>query len=201
MYSTVLTYEELVHRYFGNGSQLAETFLELVPTPATFKKMAKDDFRALLEVGDPKIADLIIAIQLGEVILKSPDTIIGHAYSSRIVGMNYIDQYAGDDQESITVLCTDVHNEIIAQRRLFSGGHGECSVFPDYIFRYAIKNCAHSIILVHNHPTGNVAPSDNDLRMCTRLERAGNLLGIHLLDFIIVGGTDYYSWRENLPSE
>lgn len=90
-----------------------------------------------------------------------------------------------------------MHNEIIHFQILFAGGTSECALYPDQILRIGIQNYASGMILAHNHPTGVPKPSEADKMFCQRIEAAGRLVGIPLLDFIIVGNTDYFSWREN----
>ncbi|MBI2108049.1 hypothetical protein HYT54_02885 [Candidatus Woesearchaeota archaeon] len=66
-------------------------------------------------------------------------------------------------------------------------------VHPREVFKEAIKNSANSVILVHNHPSGSVEPSDEDYRVNKVLVEAGNLIGIKVLDHLIVGNTIYFS--------
>ncbi len=189
-------YQQLVQKYFADQPHAAEALLLKSPTPADFHHLTKNELRYLKGTSPMEVEKFLLAVQLGELIVKSPRNLYGHAYSSTLVGKNFMNEYAGDQQESVVVLCTDVHNEIIARQQLFIGGRSQCSLYPDQIFRYALKNCAAGVIIVHNHPTGYSEPSDNDLMMCQRLERAGNPIGIQLIDFLIIGHNKYYSWRE-----
>jgi DNA repair protein RadC len=193
---TMTNYRKLVKQYFMAEPELATWFLKRVPTAADFRCLSTNELRFLKSRSPQLIGQFITALQLGALIVKSPHELYGHAYSSALVGKNFMEEYAGEKQESVTVLCTDVHNEIIARRQLFVGGRSQCCLYPDQIYRYALKNCASGVIIVHNHPSGQIEPSDNDLLMCQRLEKAGNTIGIQLLDFLIVGQERYYSWRE-----
>lgn len=190
-------YQKLVHEYFRKTPDLAEYFLKRVPTPAEFRQLSQNELRFIKSQAPNELGKFIVALELGELIVKSPRNLYGHAYTSTLVGRTFVEEYAGDQQESVTILCTDVHNEIIAKQQLFIGGTSQCCLFPDQIFRYALKNCAMGVIVIHNHPSGIIEPSDTDLSMCQRVEQAGNAIGISLLDFMIVGGGKYYSWREN----
>ncbi|WP_251547228.1 JAB domain-containing protein [Limosilactobacillus caecicola] len=194
---TTRNYRKLVQEYFIDQPELAVWFLKHVPTAHDFRQLTVNERRLIKGRAKKELGQFFAAVQLGELIVKSPHELYGHAYSSSLVGNSFVDEYAGEEQESVTVLCTDVHNEIVARHQLFVGGRSQCSLYPDQIFRYALKNCAAGVIIVHNHPSGSIEPSDNDLLMCQRLERAGNTIGICLLDFIIIGQAHYYSWREN----
>lgn len=190
-------YQTMIQKYFNDAPELAKQLFKLAPTAAEFRQLSTREVLYLKNFSPQKLGKFLDAVQIGELIVKSPRSLYGHAYSSTLVGQALLDEYAGDQQESVTIICTDVHNEIIAKQRLFIGGQSQCSLFPDQIFRYAIKNCATGVIVVHNHPSGRIEPSDNDLQMCRRIDRAGNTIGIHLLDFLIVGDESYYSWRED----
>ncbi len=190
-------YQTLIRTYFNDEPNLAEQIFKLAPTAAEFRQLSTREITYLKNLSTERMGRFLDAVQIGEFIVKSPHDLYGHAYSSTLVGQALLEEYAGDQQESVTILCTDVHNEIIAKQRLFIGGQSQCSLFPDQIFRYAIKNCATGVIVVHNHPSGSIEPSDNDLQMCRRIDQAGNTIGIHLLDFLIVGSESYYSWRED----
>ena len=104
---------------------------------------------------------------------------------------------SGENQESLYLVVTDVHNDIIDIKKMFVGGLSECSVYPDRVFRRALLQSANGIAVVHNHPSGNVEPSSADIAMIKRLEKGSRILGITFLDFLIVGRNSYYSWREN----
>ncbi|MDO5037596.1 MAG: DNA repair protein RadC [Tissierellia bacterium] len=69
-------------------------------------------------------------------------------------------------------------------------------VHPREVFASAISNRAHSLILVHNHPTGQVSPSSEDIRLTERLKEVGSLVGIPVVDHLIIGDGTYYSFLE-----
>lgn len=189
-------YQKLIQEYFTDTPELVQQILKLAPTAVEFRQLSTRELSFLKNQAPLTMEKFLGAVQIGQLITKSPRNLYGHAYSSTMVGKAFLNEYAGDQQESVTILCTDIHNEIIAKQRLFIGGQSQCSLFPDQIFRYAIKNCAAGVIVIHNHPSGCVEPSDNDLQMCRRIDQAGNTIGIHLLDFLIIGNERYYSWRE-----
>ncbi len=69
-------------------------------------------------------------------------------------------------------------------------------VHPREVFSYAIKNSSASIIICHNHPSGDPSPSDEDIKVTYRLEKCGEILGIHLIDHLIIGNGQYISLKE-----
>lgn len=70
-------------------------------------------------------------------------------------------------------------------------------VHPREVFRPAIVGSAHSIILVHNHPSGDATPSLDDIKITDQLKRVGDMVGIKVLDHVIVGKEGYHSFRED----
>ena len=190
-------YQTLIRTYFNDEPNLAEQIFKLAPTAAEFRQLSTREITYLKNLSTERMGRFLDAVQIGEFIVKSPHDLYGHAYSSTLVGQALLEEYAGDQQESVTILCTDVHNEIIAKQRLFIGGQSQCSLFPDQIFRYAIKNCATGVIVVHNHPSGNTMPSHEDIYVTKRIIETGDLIGIPLIDHIIIGDGRYTSMKEN----
>lgn len=192
-----LKYRSLIKGALYDQPELCAWWLKQVPTPAAFRNLSVNKRNQLANHDLVHLAPMLSAIEAGEVIVKSPREYWGQAYSSQLIGQDLIDYFAGCEQEQVALLCTDVHNDIIQFQILFAGGTSECALYPDQILRHALQNCASGIILAHNHPTGLPKPSSADQRFCERMEHAGRLVGIPLLDFLVIGNMDYHSWREN----
>ncbi len=103
----------------------------------------------------------------------------------------------GKANEEVWVLLLDTRLQVIADRQVSKGGITETSVDIRIVLREAIAAQATSMILVHNHPTGNVSPSRADDLLTKRLADAGKIMNITLQDHVIVGGNDFYSYRDN----
>lgn len=102
------------------------------------------------------------------------------------------------DQEHFIMLLLNVQNELIGYKHLNSGTIDQVAVYPRIVMRNAILMGAAGIILVHNHPSGHVVPSEEDKRLTNAIKTAGELLDVRVLDHIIIGGgTAIYSFREN----
>ena len=103
----------------------------------------------------------------------------------------------GDEaQEVVLVVILDTKNKINAIHRVFTGSLNTSVAHPREIFRSALLNNGARILVYHNHPSGNTEPSEADLIFTKRMEEAGNILGIDLLDHIIVSGKEWLSLRE-----
>ncbi|MDO4902817.1 MAG: JAB domain-containing protein [Limosilactobacillus sp.] len=177
------------------SQELFLNFLEKFPTPLKVKQMSRDDRKKVLDWG-PEMRSMIAGIELGQLVAKSHYEIVGHAYSSAMLGKEMIDQFQDEEQECVAIAYTDVHNDIIDIELLFRGGHSECMLYPDRIFSSALRQSATGIVMIHNHPSGDVEPSPQDLNFAKRLESGCQILGLQMLDFLIVGHDNYYSWRE-----
>ena len=100
------------------------------------------------------------------------------------------------DKEVIVAFYLDTRNKIISREIVSIGTLNTSVVHPREIFRTAIIRNACSIILAHNHPSGNVKPSNEDIEVTRKLKKAGVILGIELLDHLIVSREDYYSFED-----
>lgn len=102
------------------------------------------------------------------------------------------------DQEHLRVILLNTRNEVLSTHEVYVGNANSAMVRPAEIFRPAIRNNAASLIVVHNHPSGNLAPSDDDIAITKSLMASGKMLGIEVLDHLIVGsGSRYVSMNEN----
>lgn len=101
------------------------------------------------------------------------------------------------EQEHLVVIAVDSRFNIINQEEIFIGTINEIIIHPREIFVNAIKSMAYGIILVHNHPSGNSNPSENDIISTNKLVEIGKFLNIKVLDHLIISKNDYYSLREN----
>ena len=98
-------------------------------------------------------------------------------------------------QEHLVVLSLDGANRLIAKRLVTIGTLNASLVHPREVYSDPLKDRAASIIVIHNHPSGTLEPSDADIQVTQRLKDAGKLLGINLLDHIIIAKTGYYSLK------
>jgi DNA repair protein RadC len=93
-------------------------------------------------------------------------------------------------QEAVVALCLDVKNKIISKNLITLGLSDQSLVHPREVFRNAITENASSIIMVHNHPTGETSPSPEDLRITRQMIDAGRIIGIRVLDHVIIGRSE-----------
>ncbi|MBT99154.1 MAG: hypothetical protein CL902_11070 [Dehalococcoidia bacterium] len=102
------------------------------------------------------------------------------------------------DQEHLRVILLNTRNEVLSTHEIYVGNVNSSVVRPSEIFRPAVRNNAPSLIVVHNHPSGNPAPSDDDIAITKDLVESGKILGIDVLDHLVIGsGQRYVSMNEN----
>ncbi|MBC2919677.1 JAB domain-containing protein [Staphylococcus saprophyticus] len=108
--------------------------------------------------------------------IKSPED--GAEIASRFIGR--------DDREVFFVMCLNTKNHVVAVHRCHIGSLNASIVHPREVFKSAILNNAASVIVAHQHPSGDITPSMEDISVTKRLEEAGKLLGIEVLDHLVV---------------
>ncbi|HEY2773763.1 MAG TPA: DNA repair protein RadC [Candidatus Binatia bacterium] len=102
-----------------------------------------------------------------------------------------------DKRESFFAVLVDGRNRVIAKTRVSQGSLGSSVVHPREAFRSAVREAAAAVLFVHNHPSGDPTPSQEDRRITVRLRHAGELMGIPVLDHVVVGRSGYWSFAEN----
>lgn len=130
---------------------------------------------------------------------KALDTRRIHTSSPRTVADFLISELGHQCSEHFVVLMVNNKNMIVKYDIISKGTVSETIVHPREVFRSAVKPLASGIIIAHNHPSGNVQPSKNDVDTTKRIHEAGKIMGIELLDHIIVGFDthDFYSMKEH----
>ena len=108
----------------------------------------------------------------------------------------YMEEMRYLKQENFKTVYLDTKNNITGDKLITIGTINSTLVQPREVFSEAVKNKAANIIVLHNHPSGDSSPSREDRLTTQRLEEAGKILGINLLDHIIIGDGEYFSFKE-----
>ncbi|HQL44849.1 MAG TPA: DNA repair protein RadC [Spirochaetota bacterium] len=146
-------------------------------------------------VGFVKAIRIKAALELGRRLIV-PKNYEGTLDSPRMVWEFIVGQIACNKQEEFWALILDNKNRLLKKTRVSIGTISEAIVHPREVFRDAIREAASSIIIAHNHPSGMLKPSVNDIEITRRVAQAGAIVGIQLLDHVIVTDNDYLSLRE-----
>ena len=154
-----------------------------------------EELQAIEGIGLAKAAQILAALELGRRVqasLKTSSIIRTPKDASDLVmeKLRYL------DREVMQLLILDTKNQVIATPLVSVGILDASMVHPREVFKDCIRRSAASVILVHNHPSGDPTPSDNDIKVTDRLRRAGEILGIDVLDHIIIGDNRFVSLKE-----
>lgn len=110
------------------------------------------------------------------------------------LGKKFLDEL---DREELIVACLNTKNEVNSVNVVSIGSLNNSVVHPREVFKAAILSNAASIVIIHNHPSGDATPSNEDKEITLRIKESGIILGIKLLNHIIIGNDVYYSFKEH----
>ena len=179
--SVIITAQKLLSR-FGNLKNLASASIE--------------ELTQTKGIGPAKAAQIKATFELSKrlehssnedtkITVKSPEDVVKTARSL----------LKGKKKEHFVVICLDTRNHLIKTSTV-SIGSLDCSiVHPREVFRDAISSSAASVIFIHNHPSGDPTPSEDDIKMTKRLIEAGEIIGIEVLDHIILCDSEHLSMK------
>ena len=180
----------------ANVFEIAQKVLNNLTCLTDLKKMSLQELQTLSGIGRVKAIELQAMIELGCRIHKRESVEMESIISSQRLAKKMQDELGDKKQEHLVALYLNTQNQIIHQQTIFIGSATRSIAEPREILHYAIKHMATSLILVHNHPSGAVAPSRNDDHVTKLVKDACDLMGIVLLDHLIVSHSSYFSYRE-----
>jgi len=108
----------------------------------------------------------------------------------------YMEEMRHQKQEHMKLLMLNTKSKLLGEKDISKGTVNASLVSPRELFIEALEKQAVGIILIHNHPSGDTTPSENDISLTRRVQEAGRLIGIELLDHIIIGNNCYMSFAE-----
>lgn len=162
------------------------------------KDMKINNLTSIKGVGQVKAITLLASIELGRRIYNFNNHLKKYNIKNPIDIISYFNELLKDKkQEEFYVLYLDNKNNIIENKKLFVGTLNKSIVHPREIFKEAYVLSSASIVCVHNHPSGNVTPSKEDISLTRKIHEIALIHEIKLLDHIIVGDNNYFSFYEN----
>lgn len=148
-------------------------------------------------IGMAKAAQIKAALELGKRLSREQANQKPNIECSDDVYHIVAPHLANLPREIFKILLLTSRNRLIAEKTIFEGSLTESIVSPREIIKEAINLSAASIVLVHNHPSGNPSPSEEDKKVTRRLKQACEVVGVNVLDHIIVGQKDFYSFADS----
>jgi DNA repair protein RadC len=147
-------------------------------------------------IGLSKACQIIAAIEIGKRLNKVGPYDKIKVTSPATIADVIMDEMRYLTKEHFRIAILDTKNQILSIENVSIGTLNASIVHPRDVFKIAIKKNANSIILIHNHPSGDITPSNEDINITNRLIDAGNLIGIKVLDHIIIGDNRFFSFKE-----
>ncbi len=147
-------------------------------------------------IGPAKTATIMAAVELGLRLAQKPSSDRFIIRTPEDVAEYAMPRLRYEQKEHFAIMLLDTKNHVLSFPDISIGSLNASIVHPREVFRCAISNCASSIVLVHNHPSGDPTPSREDLQVTSRLVKAGQILDIEVLDHIIIGDNKYTSLKE-----
>ena len=191
-----LSDKELLMLLIGSGSakrKVEELADDLLSNLDSNPKLSAEDIRKIPGLGTAKASAIGAALELGRrrVSRKAPST------SNPADIYREIRHYSSRDQESLVVVMLNGAHEVLGTFVATVGLLNRTIVHPREVYAPAIKERAAAIAIAHNHPSGNVTPSEEDKDVTIRIKKAGDILGIKLLDHLVFTDEKYYSFLEH----
>jgi len=184
-----------------NALQVARDLLRDCGCFAQLARCSPKEIRRLAKgIGPAKSLEMAAAFEIGKRLAKGKSLAPLLDTPERVFNA-FGNEFMGLRQESLRALLLDAKLRLIRSEEIMRGSVSECMAHPREIFRHAIIQSAYAVVVLHNHPSGDPAPSAADIRITRSLREAAQLLQINLIDHIILGSPDggrvpYYSFKE-----
>ena len=191
---------ELIAILIGSGSRL-ETAVELSKRILhslendldKLGKLSVTELSKFKGIGEAKAISIIAALELGRRRKDADIKEVVKISSSKDI-FELMQRYFADlNHEEFWILLLNRANKVLSRHLISKGGQAGTVADPKIIFRIALENHAASIILTHNHPSGNLKPSQSDINLTQKLCSSGNMLDISVLDHVIFTDSSYFS--------
>ncbi len=198
-----LSDSELLAIILGSGNQedtaveLARKILASVNNNwQDLSKLSVKDLMKFKGIGEAKAIAVATALEIGRrkaaQDIPEKTAVVGTKEAYKIL-LPYLSDLR---TEEFWALFLNQKNNLVYKAQISRGGIASTLVDVRVLFKLALEHMAVSIIVAHNHPTGNLKPSEADIKLTNNIKKAGEILNITLLDHLIIGEQDFFSFRE-----
>jgi len=163
---------------------------------AALKQLSVAELCSMKGIGPAKAAQIQASLELGRRSLAQPLNLGFRVSSSRDIYRHYYPLLRDMKKETFKLLLFDGKNRLLKDITVSTGSLSLNIVHPREVFKPAVRESAASIILLHNHPSGDSSPSPEDRELTRRLAEAGRIMGVKVLDHIVIGDGTYYSFAD-----
>lgn len=154
------------------------------------------DLMKIKGIGTSKAIELLAAFELGKRVIKENFNVQVKLHSPESIYLYLKDDLEMKMQEHFIALYLNTKGELVKKETLFIGSLNSSLIHPRELFKHAVLNSAATIIVSHNHPSGDPTPSQSDIDITKLLHKNSIMMDIELLDHIIIGKDRYYSFKE-----
>ena len=175
---------------------LAQTVYHRFHSMRNLNQATVKDLSSIPGIGKAKAIQLLAALELGRRMHLENFTDHPSLHSPQSVYQYMHDELSMLNQEHFYALYLDTKGHLLHKQCLFIGSLNASLVHPREVFKHAVSHSAASIIVVHNHPSGDPTPSLSDLNVTKAMVEAGQMMDISLVDHIIIGKGRYHSFKE-----
>lgn len=197
-----LSNNELISILLNNGTknmsvkELSDNILKEINDISELKNLTLNKLKNIKGIGEVKAITLLSALELGKRVYYQNNKTKIKMNRADLIYEYLKDELINETQEHFYALYLDSKKNLIDKKLLFVGTLNKSIVHPREIFKHAYLLSASSIIVVHNHPSGDTIPSKEDIILTKQLVEIGKINGILIIDHIIIGN-NYYSFYEN----
>lgn len=154
-----------------------------------------EELSSIKGVGPVKAVQIKAALELGKRLSSMPSTERPVIRCPEDVCALVMDELRDLDREYFQAMLLNTKNQVLGRENISIGTLNSSLVHPRELFKVAIRRSAAGIILLHNHPSGDPTPSQEDIKLTKRLKEAGDIIGIDVLDHIVIGDNKFISLK------
>lgn len=200
---SVLSDAELIAILIGSGNrnesavELSKRILKSIDND--LNRLGRLSVKELMQfngIGEAKAISIVAALELGRRRKNTDNQLNKNIKSSKDVFEEIIGVMSDLPHEEFWVLFLDRRNAVIKKSNVSKGGVSGTVADAKIIFKEAIQLLASAVILCHNHPSGNLKPSDADIQLTKKMKEIGNMMDVPVLDHLIVTDKSYYSFAD-----
>ncbi|MGI6097302.1 MAG: RadC family protein [Dethiobacteria bacterium] len=179
-----------------SAMRLAEQLLSRVKSLRALPEITLEELQEIKGIGLAKAVQIKAALELGKRLATSLQEDRPQINSPADAASLFMEELRYKKKEYFKILLLDTKNRVLTREQVSEGSLNASIVDIRHIFGTALKKSAASLILVHNHPSGDPHPSREDIRITKRIKEVGELMGIELLDHLIIGDGCFLSFKE-----
>ncbi len=193
-----LTDKELLAILVGvKGVPTAGALLEACGNVQQLAHESTGDLTRIQGMTPARAAIVVAGVELGRRTLTRPQPDRHRLASPREVAMFLLPRYGASPVERFGIVSVSTKHRVLRTEIVSTGTLDASLVHPREVFRMAALHRAAAIVLFHNHPSGDPTPSVDDVALTERMQQAGSLMGIEVLDHVILADTRYFSFKES----